>query len=348
MKRLDGEFTNQLGIDELQTWNDIAKSNDEKYRLQLTNETFRRKGSIEFDETTPHGITFFNYLSLNGWIENPRDHYLSDGSDRPEFISQATKDAQKAEQDSIDNTVNRPRIISALDSMEYHERTKAQYDGFSYDILTAYFTLMVSKQNHIKEILELKFLEGTKAEWDIEGAKTDADLLIEIGTLKADETRKRPDPPPIDHTQDIIDLKASLTQISYPDKIQTEIDAMSYEELAQYHSQSVHKQNLIVQIIELKYDYQIQIDEIKSIQEQIKRREDHIINIDLAIIDLPDDQKLKDDKTLIEAEIQALQSDLSTKSTAVRSTMQIDRDTEGAKTYDALVSEIRTILSAGD
>ena len=158
----------------------------------------------------------------------------------------------KAEQDLINDTENKPRIISALDDIPYHERTKAQYDGFTYEILRSYFTLMVGKQNHIKEILELKFLEDIIENWDIEGAKTDAVLQTEIVTLLADETRTRPLPPPVDNTENITNVKLALNDIPYPDKNQTEIDVLSWEELSEYHSKMVHKQNLISEIISLK------------------------------------------------------------------------------------------------
>jgi hypothetical protein len=185
-------------------------------------------------------------------IPDDPNAYPEDDTGRVGHITQSMKDIHKAEQDNVNENENRPRIISTLDDLPYHERTKVQYDAFAYDVLSDYFTLMISKQNHIKEILELKFLEGTKAEWDIEGAKTDADLLTEIATLKADETRKRPDPDPIDNTENITNIKLSLSEIPYPDKTQPEIDALSYEELTQYHSNMVNKQNMIKKLIELK------------------------------------------------------------------------------------------------
>lgn len=253
MIKLVGKISTQVISDSLDVWFAIAKTNNESRKSRIR-DSFS-DSFIVFDETTTHGTTLNTELTGAGWIEDTSygvGDYKADGSDRPEFVSQATKDAIKANQDLINDIENKPRVILALDDLPYHERTKAQYDAFSYEVLRKYFTLMVSKQNHISEILELKFLPDTIENRDIEGAKTDADLLIEIATLIADETRTRPPPLPEDNSENITNIKLALADIPYPDKTTIEIDALSYEELTKYHSNMVLKLNLIKQLIELK------------------------------------------------------------------------------------------------
>lgn len=115
------------------------------------------------------------------------NNYKEDGSDRPEFVSQAVKDAVKAEQDNINDIENRPVIIASLDEIPYQELTKAEYEVLPFDQLTEYHSKMVEKQKVIREVIIEKGLEDTKENWDIEGVKTKDELIIELKNEKVKE-----------------------------------------------------------------------------------------------------------------------------------------------------------------
>ncbi len=346
MKKLIGNIKTQDINDEFQTWKDLALSNNERHSSKLPTNQFK-DGEFIFDETTVHGAILLTSLLANGWVEDIQypievQRLIDRENQKNSDETQREADA-KAEQDAIDLAENKPRVISALDDLPYHERTKAQYDTFSYDILVSYFKLMVGKQNHIKEILELKFLEDIIENWDIEGAKTDATLLTEIATLKADETRIRPPPPPVDNTENITNIKLALDELAYPDLNQTEIDALSYEELTEYHSKMVSKQNVLGELIDLKYDDSILKDELVQIQNNIKLNESSIKRIDNVLVEDPTNQDAIDHKALLEAEIITLQAELSTKATILRGIIKGHWDIEGAKTYEVIVLEIESL-----
>ncbi len=346
MKKLIGNFTTRAEHDAFNVWKPLAEG--ETYETTFPMDRLK-DGYLIFDETTVHGAILFTALTSDSWVDDLTYDVVALATEKANnlAIRQANEDQRiadaKAEQDLINDTENKPRIISALDDLPYHERTKAQYDTFSYEVLRSYFTLMVGKQNHIKEILELKFLEGTRAEWDIEGAKTDAVLQAEIATLKADETRTRPPPPPVDNTENIINIKLALDELEYPDKNQTEIDALSYEELTEYHSKMVSKQNVLGELIEIKYDDSILKDELVQIQNNIKLNESSIKRIDNVLVEDPTNQDAIDHKALLEAENITLQAELNTKATTLRGIVQDHWDVEGAKTYEVIVLEIESL-----
>ena len=96
--------------------------------------------------------------------------------------------ARKTEQDRIDAQVNKPLILNELKSREnafYNDKTGAERDAMTWSELSEYHSQMVLKKNKISELMKLKGEEDTKANWDLEGAKTFAAIETEIAQEKA-------------------------------------------------------------------------------------------------------------------------------------------------------------------
>ena len=253
MKKYDGAFTNSADYDKFIAWKNIRQEG-ELWEIRLDEGTFKTSGTITFDETTPHGTTLQTDLVGSGWIEDT-NYNPNEQADKlaQKLADEAQRKAdQKAEQDIINDTENKPRIILALDELPYHERTKTQYDTFSYDVLRSYFTLMVSKQN------------------------------------------------------------------------------------------------LILEIISLKYDDSILIDEVKQIQSDIKLKQKTIERIDLSLIENPNLQSLLDHKATLESEILTLQTELTTKASSIRTLIKSHWDIEGAKTSVNIKLEIESLRSSDE
>ena len=117
--------------------------------------------------------------------------YKGDDSDRPETIrkKQAEID-RKTEQDKIDTNENIPNIIKSLKDPSndyYNEKTETERDAMDWITLSEYHSQMSFKKKCILELLKIKGLGGTKAEWDTEGAKTLIQIESDIKTEKEKE-----------------------------------------------------------------------------------------------------------------------------------------------------------------
>ena len=84
------------------------------------------------------------------------------------------------QQTELNNGINRRAIIESLGELQYHEKTKSEYDILSYEDLVTYHNIMLEKPARIMEYLKLNGMEDTPANWDAQGRKTIDDIKNEI------------------------------------------------------------------------------------------------------------------------------------------------------------------------
>jgi len=186
MKRLTGNFDVKNDYDSFISWLEIVKSSREQYSTTIPTNIFAKGGEIIFEETTVHGALLLTTLLADGWTEDTSfDPAAQQTRDDADTAAEDAKIAtQKTRQDTIDATDNKPSIIIILDAQPYNDLDKTTRDTLAYAELSEYQSQMTRKQNRISDILKLKELADTKANWDTEGAKTISELEAEIITLR--------------------------------------------------------------------------------------------------------------------------------------------------------------------
>ncbi len=185
MKKILGNFVKQEDFDNFILWK--TKSNNEFFETLIPNSQFSKDGHIIFDETTIHGKKLYDYLLLNGWIEDiDYDPLASQKQEEQRKLEEQTRLAeQKKIQDQINETENKPIILEALKQLKYPEKTDTEISAMTFDELAEYHSKMVLKQNKILELLELKKLDTKDiTNWNNEGKKTLLELETEIKSLK--------------------------------------------------------------------------------------------------------------------------------------------------------------------